>query len=91
MIIDTAGFIHWPHDRIRGAMVSASQVAEIERHAPEVYLLLEQLDVVIAMPSEESLQRIAVIAAETGDLGASLQWTSKFSHWDWSISRDRYR
>ncbi len=69
MIIDTAGFIHWPHDRIRGAMVSASQVAEIERHAPEVYLLLEQLDVEIAMPSEESLQLIAVIAAETGDLG----------------------
>ena len=69
MIIDTAGFIHWPHDRIRGAMVSASQVTEIERHAPEVYLLLEQLDVEIAMPSEESLQRIAVIAAETGDLG----------------------
>ena len=69
MIIDTAGFMHWPHDRIRGAMVSTSQVAEIERHAPEVYLLLGQLDVEISMPSEESLQQIAAIAAETGDLG----------------------
>ena len=69
MIIDTAGFIHWPHDRIRGCTISSSQLREIERHAPATYLLLDQLDVRVATPSREGLKQIEEIAARTGDLG----------------------
>ena len=91
MIIDTAGFMYWPHDRIKGGMVSTSQVAEIERHAPEVYLLLGQLDVEIAMPSKESLQQITIIAAETGDLGDSLRGPRSSRTGVGTQSRDCYR
>ena len=69
MIIDTAGFMYWPHDRIRGCTISSSQLVEIERHAPATYLLLDQLEIRIETPSRESLKQIEEVAARTGDLG----------------------
>ena len=67
MIIDTAGFIHWPQTESEVAG-PVSQLRETE-HAPATYLLLDQLDVRVATPSREGLKQIEEIAARTGDLG----------------------
>ena len=69
IVIDTAGFIHWPHDRLRGCIISVLQLPEIEKHAPNNFVLLDQLDVRVKSPEPDSLDAVLRMASTTGDLG----------------------
>ena len=68
MIVDTAGFIHWPHERLRGCTVASSQMREIERHSPSIHLLMDQLEINILTPKDDDLRHIENLARSTGDI-----------------------
>ena len=68
MIVDTAGFIHWPHERLRGCTVASSQIREIERHSPSMHLLIEQLEINILTPGDDDLRHVENLARATGDI-----------------------
>ena len=68
MIVDTAGFIHWPQERLRGCTVASSQIKEIEKHSPGMHILLDQLEINILTPDNDDLKRIENLAKATGDI-----------------------
>ena len=68
MIVDTAGFIHWPHERLRGCTIASSQLREIERHSPSNHLLIDQLEINILTPESDDLRHIENLARSTGDI-----------------------
>ena len=66
-VLDTAALIHWPLERLHGAVVP-NQRDEFVRIAPDREITLEVADLDWQTPSPDYLEQASSVANSTGDL-----------------------
>ncbi len=66
-VLDTAALIHWPLERLHGAVVP-NQRDEFVRIAPDREITLEVADLDWRTPSPDYLEQASSVANSTGDL-----------------------
>lgn len=67
-VLDTAALIAWPISELSGGMIVQHQEEELQRISPDRAAILDSLGLVNCQPSQESMDKVAITAKDSGDI-----------------------